>query len=544
MPDTHLAHSADLPDLPDAPRVQGSAFAEADNASPPPWHPYFSPPANPSPQVPNQPGQSRWWTPASFDPDAKPDPGYTEHYQWRGLIWQSVEFNIVENGFRVSSDSVMRDTLAHRPFWHDWLASTKQFNMRRWNDGDDFVVNYVGHPMQGAVATYIEIQNSPTDRRLQWGDRGYAKSRFKGFLWSVVYSTHSEISPAGEAGVGNEGGFTYPTNCLYQSFDWPTGICDPGKTHTNNTGWVDFIITPAVGMVWVTAEDVIDRYITRPMVLHHPTCFWPLVVRSGLSPSRSFANMMRWKVPWYRDYEQPIQQPNRVYWFPSKEVAEYRAIPRVQLAPFWNSFSIAANTLTCFNCRETTIGGGLQTTIKIRGWLGFDNAVSYHPNASPLPSDRAGGNMLAAFFGLSASRQWHYYALHLAMRPGMVAFSQAYLRSPVLYTVLGSPPRVATIGGDADGLPYPGVTDANGTPQQPPLGAIHHFAWDWQLAADYRLTQRIAFRIGIEDAVVRYRTNKVDEPGIGSPPIQSWLSKEQFINRGSFVLQLGPVFNF
>jgi hypothetical protein len=544
MPDTHLAHSADLPDLPDAPRVQGSAFAEADNASPPPWHPYFSPPANPSPQVPNQPGQSRWWTPASFDPDAKPDPGYTEHYQWRGLIWQSVEFNIVENGFRVSSDSVMRDTLAHRPFWHDWLASTKQFNMRRWNDGDDFVVNYVGHPMQGAVATYIEIQNSPTDRRLQWGDRGYAKSRFKGFLWSVVYSTHSEISPAGEAGVGNEGGFTYPTNCLYQSFDWPTGICDPGKTHTNNTGWVDFIITPAVGMVWVTAEDVIDRYITRPMVLHHPTCFWPLVVRSGLSPSRSFANMMRWKVPWYRDYEQPIQQPNRVYWFPSKEVAEYRAIPRVQLAPFWNSFSIAANTLTCFNCRETTIGGGLQTTIKIRGWLGFDNAVSYHPNASPLPSDRAGGNMLAAFFGLSASRQWHYYSLHLAMRPGMVAFSQAYLRSPVLYTVLGSPPRVATIGGDADGLPYPGVTDANGTPQQPPLGAIHHFAWDWQLAADYRLTQRIAFRIGIEDAVVRYRTNKVDEPGIGSPPIQSWLSKEQFINRGSFVLQLGPVFNF
>ncbi|HSY36414.1 MAG TPA: hypothetical protein VK814_11740 [Acidobacteriaceae bacterium] len=533
-----------LPDLPNAPSPQITPIAESTHAPPLSWTNDTTDSTYEPPQVPNQSGPPRWWKSSTFDPDAKPDPGYLEHYQWRGLIWQSVEFNIVENGFRISSDSVMRDTLAHRPFWHDWLASTKQFNMRRWNDGDDFIVNYVGHPMQGAVATYIEIQNSPTDRRLQWGDPGYGKSRFKGFLWSVVYSTHSEISPAGEAGIGNEGGFTYPQNCLYQSFDWPTGICNPGKKSTNNTGWVDFIITPTVGMVWVTAEDVIDRYVTRPMVLRHPDRFWPLVVRSGLSPSRSFANMLRWKVPWYRDYEQAIQPPNRVFWFPSKEVAEYRTIPQVQLAPFWDSFSIAANTPTCFNCRETSIGGGLQTTLKIRGWLGFDTSVSYHPNTSPLPSDRAGGNMLAAFFGLSASRQWHYYALHFALRPGMVQFDQAYLRSPVLYTVLGSPPRVGTIGGNADGLPYPGVTDANGTPQEPPLGAIHHFAWDWQLAADYRLTQRIAFRIGLEEAVVRYRTAKVDEPGIGSPPIQSWLSKQQFINRGNFVLQLGPVFNF
>ena len=254
--------------------------------------------------------------------------------------------------------------------------------------------------------------------------------------------------------------FSHSASAYPQS---PAPVCNPGTKYTNNTGWVDFIITPTVGMVWVTAEDLIDRFVTKPMVLRHPDRFWPLVVRSGLRPSRSFANMLRWKVPWYRDYEEPIQQPNRVYWFPSKEVAEYRALPQVQLAPFWNSVSIASNTPTCFNCRETTIGGGLQTTLKIRGWLGFDTAISYHPNASPLPSDRAGGNMLAAFFGLSASKQWHYYALHFAMRPGMVQFSQAYLRSPVLYSVLTDPPRIATTGGNADGLPYPGVTDANGT---------------------------------------------------------------------------------
>ncbi len=84
-----------------------------------------------------------------------------------------------------------------------------QFNMRRWNDGGTFIVSYIGHSLHGAVAADIEIQNSPSQARLEWGDPGYAKSRVKGLLWATVYSTHSEISPAGDAGVGNEGGFTY-----------------------------------------------------------------------------------------------------------------------------------------------------------------------------------------------------------------------------------------------------------------------------------------------------------------------------------------------
>ncbi len=129
----------------------------------------------------------------------------------------------------------MRDTLAHRPFWHDYIASMHQFNMRRWNDGDSFIVNYVGHSMQGAVAANIEIQNSLVDSRIEWGDPGYARSRFKGFLWATVFSTHSEISPAGEAGVGNEGGFTYGIECQYHcnSSNFTAGDITP----TTRGGW-------------------------------------------------------------------------------------------------------------------------------------------------------------------------------------------------------------------------------------------------------------------------------------------------------------------
>ena len=462
-------------------------------------------------------------------------------YHWRGLIWQTVEFNLVENGFRVAADPVMRDTLAHRPFWHNYAASVDHFNMRRWNDGDTFIVNYVGHSMHGAVAAYLEIQNSPEQARLQWGDAGYARSRLKGFLWATMFSTHSEISPAGEPGVGNEGGFTYGVECQYHC---NSSNFHPHDHYTNNTGWVDFIVSPTAGMVWVTTEDLLAKYVTGPLVKRHPDRFWPMVVRGGLSPSRSFANMLRWHAPWYRDDEQPTLQPERVHWFASEEAAADARTPRLQIAPFWSRFTIAANTPGCFNCRGTAVGGGVQTTVKLHDWLGFDSALSYHPGASALPSDRAGGDMFAAFFGLSATRQWRYYALHASMRPGVVRYNRAYLRSPQTFPVLTYPPRIATHGGDADGLPVPGVVDANGTAYEPSLGPIHHFVWDWNVGLDYRVTRRVSFRVALEDAVVRYRTDKVDAPGIGAPPYLSWLSKQQFLNRGNFVLQTGPVFSF
>ena len=463
-----------------------------------------------------------------------------DKYQWRGLIWQSVEFNVAENGFRVSSDPVMRDTLAHRPFWHNYVASMKQFNMHRWNDGDTFIVNYVGHSMQGAVAADIEIQNSPTDARIQWGDPGYVHSRFKGFLWAIVYSTHSEISPAGEPGVGNEGGFTYGVECQYHCNG---SNFKAGDHYTNDTGWVDFIATPTVGMAWVAAEDFLDKKVSNRLSERNPGRFWPKVVRSGLNPARSFANWLRWKPSWYRDFEQPLPEASRVHWFPSEEDAADRELPALQLAPYFTGFSIAANTPGCFNCRRTATGGGLQTTANIRGWLSFDGAVSFHPNASPLPSDRAGGNMLVAVFGLSATRQWRYYAAHLAVRPGLVRFSNAYVTSPQTSVVASYPPGIATSGGEPS-PPGPGVIDATGTPEEPKLGDINHFAWDVNLGLDYRLTKKLAFRFGVDETVVRYRTDKVDPPGVGTPPYLSWLSRQQFLNRGNYSLQIGPVFSF
>ncbi len=307
---------------------------------------------------------------------------------------------------------------------------------------------------------------------------------------------------------------------------------------------MDFIVTPTAGMVWVVAEDILNKYVGDRLIANHPGRFWPKVVRGGLNPSRSFANWLRWQPAWYRDYERPLPEPSRVHWFPDDEDAAWRKAPEFQLAPYFTGFSISTNTNNCFNCRRFATGGGLEASTHIRDWLAFDSAFSYHPNASPLPSDRAGGDMTVAVFGLSATKQWRYYALRAGIRPGLVHFTDAYLTSPRTVTVTTYPNGIATHGGDADQVPGPGVVDANGTPDQPKLGDITHFVWDFNLSLDYRITNRLAVRFGVDDPIVRYRTDKVDTQGIGTPPYVSWLSKEQFINRGNYALQIGPVFSF
>jgi len=85
----------------------------------------------------------------------------------KGLLWQSLAFTGVEDGFRLATDHYMRHLVADGPFWHNYFASLGQWHMDRWSDGDDFLVDDIGHPMQGAVSAFIEIQNSPSQRVLR-----------------------------------------------------------------------------------------------------------------------------------------------------------------------------------------------------------------------------------------------------------------------------------------------------------------------------------------------------------------------------------------
>ncbi|HEX4950123.1 MAG TPA: hypothetical protein VFZ34_25885 [Blastocatellia bacterium] len=217
------------------------------------------------------------------DPTKDPQrmkPSDNMRFQWKPALSQAMLFLWIEHGFRFATEPGTRAEL-RGPFFKDWFNSVKR--TRGWRDGDPFIVNYVGHPMQGSVTNYIFVHNDPKSLQVETGfNKAYVKSRLKAMLFSTVYSTQFELGLLGEAALGNVG-------------------LEPSKTARHPSAFVDLVITPTLGTVWMIGEDALDRLVVQRMENHVENRVVRLLVRSFLNPSRSFANALRGRYPWYRD---------------------------------------------------------------------------------------------------------------------------------------------------------------------------------------------------------------------------------------------------
>lgn len=203
-------------------------------------------------------------------PEAKA-PGF----QWLPAIGQASELLLIEHGYRIRTEP----HLLKGPFWKQYFRSVG--SVHGWSDHDPFTVNYIGHPMQGAVTGFIEVQNDPAYRKLEFNESSsYWKSKLRAAAFTTVFELQFEIGPLSEASIGH--------------------IQSNGET-----GIVDWVVTPLVGTGWMIGEDAIDKYIIKRLEGGHPSRLKVALVRSLLNPSRSFANLMRWKQPWYRDDRTP-----------------------------------------------------------------------------------------------------------------------------------------------------------------------------------------------------------------------------------------------
>jgi hypothetical protein len=446
------------------------------------------------------------------DPSA-PEYGAPGSYNWGGLLAQSLFFNVVENSFRAASE--IRRLLANKPFWHDWAASMKQFNMRRWNDGDDFLVNYVGHPMQGAVSGFIEIQNDPVGRELEIGaTREYWESRFHAFLWALAYSTHSEISPDGEAGIGNEGGWTYPIRCKTPGCpQW-----NPRTMHsTNNTGWVDFIITPTVGTLWLLAEDTLDRFVSDRVQGDDRSSLGPAFLRGALNPGRTMANLMRFQAPWYRDrqHDPEIESAFVVHVQPTEEqLAELGPLRRVEIAPYFQTMPVGNPANPCIVCFASP-GVGMTVDIAIKRWLSASLAAQTQGGLLGKGM-KQNGSTTSYEYGLRFVRTGLHSDLSIAVRPGRVI----------------------------EEIPQPLQLKPGFETYYRPRLDLGHTAVTLMLSDDLKVTRNFGVRYSFGDTIVRYHDPVEDPPGIGARPFLSWLSKDEFTNRSNWVAEAGPVVRF
>jgi opacity protein-like surface antigen len=195
--------------------------------------------------------------------------------KWSSLLKQSLLFVSIQHAFRIGAEADTRAGLGG-PFIRGWERSAA--NLHGWADGDPFFVNYVGHPLEGAVAGYIFVQNDPKYQRAEFGrNRDYWRSRLRAAGWAWAYSTQFEIGPISEASLGKI------------------------QSHFPQQGFVDHVITPSIGLSWMLAEDAIDRYLIRRIEARTESRTIRIFARGVLNPSRSMANVLRGNYPWHRD---------------------------------------------------------------------------------------------------------------------------------------------------------------------------------------------------------------------------------------------------
>jgi len=195
--------------------------------------------------------------------------------QWKSLLEDASLLLAAQHLYRIAEDPSVRKEL-RGPLFHDYFSAVR--NIRGWNDGDPFTVNYLEHPFYGAITNYMFTHRDSAYQATQFGlNKGYWKSRLRATGFTFVYSLQYEIGPFGEASIGNI-------------------QLDPQKR-----GVVDWVITPAIGLVWTIAEDALDRYVIKHIERSTGHRSLIALARGFLNPARSSANIFARRMPFDRD---------------------------------------------------------------------------------------------------------------------------------------------------------------------------------------------------------------------------------------------------
>jgi hypothetical protein len=264
------------------------------------------------------------------------------HFRWAPATGESLLYTGIMHSFDLATQAGTRDALNGHWFQH-YVQSVSE--LRGWSDSDKFMAPYVGHPIEGSIFGFIERQNDPKYRFVQWGDgRDYWVSMLRSMAYSAVWHTQWKIGPASEASIANV--------MLHAS-----------------PGFICLVDTPTLGFVVMLAEDAADRYAI--MGLENRTTNRPLIIlaRSFLNPGRTFANMMAFRAPWDRETRLGLFGAN--YEIRRELVEDYKSgsgdKPFVFVKDAWMPANVSFNRphpkeadveLTAFPYYETFLGGG------------------------------------------------------------------------------------------------------------------------------------------------------------------------------------------
>jgi hypothetical protein len=214
---------------------------------------------------------------------------------------QSFELLSIDMVSDMAMDPIQRGkfvhAVTHGQFWNNYWKTLQNFRYTHWDDDDSIKTTWIGHPMEGAALEFIWIQNNPKVSGLQFENtRRYWNSRLWAMLPATLLSAEWLLGPLSESAIGNQGIGYYHYKADHNKW-------------TNGTGYADLVVTPIGGLLWTVGEDWLDLHVVKKFKAKHRN--WALLALvSSITPTKSEANLLRFKAPWYRDYEQlPAERP-------------------------------------------------------------------------------------------------------------------------------------------------------------------------------------------------------------------------------------------
>ena len=416
-------------------------------------------------------------------------------WNWKPSVVQGVEFTLLQHTFRVLDDPGLRYELVHKPFVHDWFASYGGYDLKRWGDGDDFVVNDVGHPLQGAVYSRLYLQNNPRSYVLLGRTRDYWVTWAQSVLWAAVWEVQWKVGPLSEASMGNAGGWTYVPNCG-TSLSCLNNPAYP-KPPTNNTGLSDWIMSPVFGGLWVLAEDTLEHYVVVPVARNH-RILGGRILRGCLEPSRDLASLFAGKLPWQTVpsyYALAHPKPAE----PSSTQENF--VRHWDLGAQYTALELPSAEMSCrTGCREFFSGPGFTMSRDLARHVAFDGTVNL------FPGQHGDESRVQGEFGVKVGENFRYCGIYAKLRPGFIYYQEAYP------------------GGGA-------MTPTN----------LTRFAWDLGGGVEVYTGGQGAVRLDVGATVVRYLA---DAPDQRISPLGSLLSTQYYVNQGNKQISLAYVRRF
>lgn len=240
------------------------------------------------PDAPTPQNRSAYESAVLYLRPAKPLQREQTAFHWKPAISQTFALLAMEQSFRMVQQKT-RDQLGGR-FFADWFACVG--NLHGWNDGDSIWTNYIGHPIHSSWVGYIEIQNDPQGRDLEFeNSQRYWMSRVRALGWAELYEVQWHLGPISEASIGHV-----------------------GRPPTHTLGYVNIVSSAPGGFGLIVLQDWLDKEIVKPREAHTDSLNKRRFYRMLFNPSRALTNLFRGKKPWYRD-------DRAINWRPVKTVS-------------------------------------------------------------------------------------------------------------------------------------------------------------------------------------------------------------------------------